>query len=239
MLGPTKRTARVEANIKRLTAAGWDHSEFTSRAVCVLNRNLAFVSATERQLRKDGGLIAEEGNVSLLAKMPEGWKMVARFASPPGKTVTCDRESAPTSAPIQTAEQAAVLVAGRNYVGQFSMRNFHGVSYDVYNQPAVQIGPKEVAIIDPVKQEQELSESATKLAAGGWNKTEFSPGALGCLINPDVGLASGPILRFDANNKQIGEGGRDPSVRAHGVGMEDGDLDGNDAAKDDHVQRVM
>ena len=74
VLDASKRLARAEATVKRLTAAGWDRSEVSSPVVCVLNRNLAFVSATERRLRKDGSLVGEEGNVSLLAKTPKAGK---------------------------------------------------------------------------------------------------------------------------------------------------------------------
>ena len=133
--------------------------------------------------------------------------MVGRFAAAPGEIVTCDGAAPPAAALRQSVEQSAVAEAGRNYVKQFSVRNFHGVSQDVYNHPAVQIGAKEVTLIDPAKQEQDLRESATRLAATGWNKTEFGPGTRGCLINADVGLMSGPIIRFDANDKQKGEAG--------------------------------
>lgn len=80
---------RSEDVYKTLDQVGWDRTDTPSSTVCILNENAALISGDYRRLRKDGSVIEQRGSVNLFSKGPDGWKMVARIITAPGKTAAC------------------------------------------------------------------------------------------------------------------------------------------------------
>lgn len=205
---PTSQATRVAGTIKQLVASGWGRTDTPSTTVCLQSRNVAFVSGDYRRLRKDGSVMEQRGSVSIFAKLPDGWKMVARFVTAPGKVVTCDGSAAKASSAPEIAKiKAEVNAAGTNYMTQFSARNPKGMAQDVYSHPAIQISPKDVSVIDPAAQQAGLEAVTKRFIATGWNKTEWTQGTQVCVLSPTVAMMSGPFARFDVSNKQISNGG--------------------------------
>ncbi len=81
--------AGFEGSLKQLLANGWGKSEYTVEGVCALNANAAIVSGYNTRYKTDGSVMSVGGTAYIVARTPDGWKIVSYTGVTKGKPVAC------------------------------------------------------------------------------------------------------------------------------------------------------
>lgn len=90
MLTSEQLAANFAGSFKELEKEQYDHSEFSTPWVCVLNARSAIAGGTFKRIRKDGSVLLDASASYLFINTPDGWRIAGPIGLERDKTMTCD-----------------------------------------------------------------------------------------------------------------------------------------------------
>lgn len=90
MLSSDQLAANFAGSFKELEKEQYDHSEFSTPWVCVLNARSAIAGGTFKRVRKDGSVMLDASASYLFINTPDGWRIAGPMGLDRSTKMSCD-----------------------------------------------------------------------------------------------------------------------------------------------------